>query len=106
VVQLHEEAGQRERECLPLIERALIQYFLAEAHDLVGIICVVRQEMVIPLSTGHTSHVTIRDSSDARNTAELAISSGSIKPIRCAAANFRHSRRATAGVCRCAFRCQ
>jgi hypothetical protein len=29
--------GQRETKCLPLIERALIRYFLAEAHDLVNI---------------------------------------------------------------------
>jgi hypothetical protein len=29
--------GQREAKCLPLIERALIRYFLAEAHDLVNI---------------------------------------------------------------------
>jgi hypothetical protein len=44
--------------------------------------------MVIPLSTGYTCPVTMRDSSDARNTAMLAISSGSIRPIRCAAAIF------------------
>jgi hypothetical protein len=29
--------GQREPNCLPLIERAQIRYFLAEAHDLVNI---------------------------------------------------------------------
>ena len=29
--------GQRAVKCLPLIERALIRYFLAEAHDLVNI---------------------------------------------------------------------
>ena len=49
-------------------------------------------EMVIPLSTGYTCPVTIRDLSDARNTAMLAISSGSISPIRCAARDLRHSR--------------
>ena len=42
--------------------------------------------------TGQTIHVngpvTIRDSSDARNTAMLAMSSGSISPTRCAAASF------------------
>jgi hypothetical protein len=46
------------------------------------------QEMVIPLSTGYTCPATIRVSSDARNTAIFAMSSGSIRPIRCAAAIF------------------
>src|ERR1700686_2612574 len=45
-------------------------------------------EIVTPLSTGSTCPVTIRDSSEARNTAILAMSSGSISPTRCAAASF------------------
>jgi hypothetical protein len=45
-------------------------------------------EIVTPLSTGYTCPVTIRDSSEARNTAMLAMSSGSISPTRCAAASF------------------
>ena len=53
------------------------------------------QEMVTPLSTGYTCPVTIRDSSDARNTAMLAMSSGSISPTRCESASL--SRRCVAG---------
>src|SRR5438270_889451 len=45
-------------------------------------------EIVTPLSTGYTCPVTIRDSSEARKTAMLAMSSGSISPTRCAAASF------------------
>ena len=45
-------------------------------------------EIVTPLSTGYTCPVTIRDSSEAKNTAMLAMSSGSISPTRCAAASF------------------
>ena len=45
--------------------------------------------MVIPRSTGYTWPVIIRDSSDARNTAIFAMSSGSIRPIRCAATILR-----------------
>ena len=50
--------------------------------------------MVIPLSTGYTCPVIIRDSSDARNTAMFAMSSGWIRPIKCAAAIYRGSRPA------------
>ena len=45
-------------------------------------------EIVTPLSTGYTCPVTIPDSSEAKNTAMLAMSSGSISPTRCAAASF------------------
>src|SRR5580698_10327660 len=41
------------------------------------------QEIVTPLSTGYTCPVTIRDSSDARNSAMSAISVGSFSPSRC-----------------------
>ena len=45
-------------------------------------------EIVTPLSTGYTCPVSIRDSSDARNTAMLGDVLGLDQPNRCAAASF------------------
>ena len=46
------------------------------------------QEIVTPLSTGRIWTVTMRDASDARESAALAMSSGWMRPSRCDCASL------------------